>query len=261
MTTGELAKRMSTTVRTLQYYDRLGLLKPSGRQPNGRREYTDQDMIRLHQIQSLKYLGFSLKDIQQHLVALDTPEQVLEALKEQKAMVDRQIENLQEASYAIDTLCQEITNMNQVDFSRYADIITLLKRKNEYYWVLKYFNEPSVRRIEQFTEKTADDIIHRWMSLCDQIIAAQKNGVLPDSPEGERIARDWWEMVMKFTGGDPAVLADVLAMGDKMHDWRDSVWKQKQEQVNDFLTEALEHYLPNQGIALPEGETDNGANR
>lgn len=63
MTVGELAKKMNTTVRTLQYYDREGLLSPSAESEGGRRLYTDKDIIRLHQIQSMKYLGFSLGDI------------------------------------------------------------------------------------------------------------------------------------------------------------------------------------------------------
>lgn len=63
MTIGELAKKMGTTVRTLQYYDKEGLLTPTGESEGGRRLYTHKDMIQLHQIQSLKSLGFSLKDI------------------------------------------------------------------------------------------------------------------------------------------------------------------------------------------------------
>ena len=37
MTVGELARQMGVTVRTLQYYDREGLLKPSALSSGGRR--------------------------------------------------------------------------------------------------------------------------------------------------------------------------------------------------------------------------------
>ena len=79
MTVGELAGKMGTTVRTLQYYDREGLLSPSSESEGGRRLYTYKDMIRLHQIQALKSLGFSLGDIKNRLISLDTPEEVAEA--------------------------------------------------------------------------------------------------------------------------------------------------------------------------------------
>lgn len=57
-TIGEAAKLMRTTVRTLQYYDKKGLLKPSYFSNGGRRLYNAKDIIRLHQILSFKYLGF-----------------------------------------------------------------------------------------------------------------------------------------------------------------------------------------------------------
>jgi len=73
MTVGDFANRMDTTVRTLQYYDKQGLLKPSAQSQGGRRLYTNKDMVKFHQILSMKFLGFSLDDIKNHLISLDTP--------------------------------------------------------------------------------------------------------------------------------------------------------------------------------------------
>ena len=72
MTVGEVAKKMDVTVRTLQHYDREGLLRPSAVSEGGRRLYTDKDIIKLHQILSFKHLGFSLDDIKNRLSPLDT---------------------------------------------------------------------------------------------------------------------------------------------------------------------------------------------
>ena len=49
VTVGEVAKKMSVTVRTLQYYDKEGLLSPSAESEGGRRLYTDKDLVTLHQ--------------------------------------------------------------------------------------------------------------------------------------------------------------------------------------------------------------------
>lgn len=43
MTVGGMAKKMGVTVRTLQYYDKVGLLSPSAESEGGRRLYTDKD--------------------------------------------------------------------------------------------------------------------------------------------------------------------------------------------------------------------------
>ena len=54
---GELAKKTGVTVRTLQYYDRVGLLKPTLSE-GGRRMYSRDDILKLQQILFLKSLGF-----------------------------------------------------------------------------------------------------------------------------------------------------------------------------------------------------------
>ena len=133
MTVGELAKRMGTTVRTLQYYDKENLLKPSAESEGGRRLYTDKDMIRLHQILSLKSLGFSLEDIKEHLISLDTPNDVANVLAGQAASIEKQIQVLSDILVDIKALREEVLQMQTVDFKRYAAIITNLQMKNEQY--------------------------------------------------------------------------------------------------------------------------------
>jgi DNA-binding transcriptional MerR regulator len=48
---------------TLLYYDRIGLLPPSGRTPAGYRFYTDRDRKRLSQIDQFRQAGLTLRDI------------------------------------------------------------------------------------------------------------------------------------------------------------------------------------------------------
>ena len=99
MTIGEVAKKMSVTVRTLQYYDREGLLSPSAISEGGRRLYTDKDIVTLHQILSLKHLGFTLNDIKNRLIPLETPAEIAAVLTEQAAAVRQKVETLSEDVY------------------------------------------------------------------------------------------------------------------------------------------------------------------
>lgn len=87
MTVGEVAKKMDVTVRTLQHYDREGLLSPTSMSEGGRRLHTDRDIVKLHQILSLKHLGFSLDDIKNRLPRLDNPVEIADVFEEQTAAV------------------------------------------------------------------------------------------------------------------------------------------------------------------------------
>ena len=104
MTVGEVAKKMNVSVRTLQYYDKEGLFTPSAESEGGRRLYTDKDMIQLHQILSLKHLGFSLGDIKNRLISLDTPDEVARVLSEQAAVVRDKIECLSQSLKELEAL-------------------------------------------------------------------------------------------------------------------------------------------------------------
>ena len=123
MTVGKVAKKMNVTVRALQHYDREGLLSPSAMSEGGRRLYTDKDIVKLHQILSLKHLGFSLDDIKNRLIPLDAPAEIADVLMEQAAAVRQKIEDLSESLRELELLREEVLQLQSVDFKKYADII------------------------------------------------------------------------------------------------------------------------------------------
>lgn len=66
-TIGEFAAMTAVTERTLRYYDRIGLLKPSAYNAQGHRMYTLPDLRTLQMINTLKYVDYSLEEIAHYL--------------------------------------------------------------------------------------------------------------------------------------------------------------------------------------------------
>lgn len=62
---GELARKAGVTVRTVRYYESLGLLKTQSRSDGGQRYYSDADLVYISRIIELKGLDFSLEEIGQ----------------------------------------------------------------------------------------------------------------------------------------------------------------------------------------------------
>ena len=60
---GKLAKKAGTTTRTVRYYEEMGLVQPEGRTPGGFRCYSEDQLVRLQMILSLKDMGFELDNI------------------------------------------------------------------------------------------------------------------------------------------------------------------------------------------------------
>ncbi|MFD8204689.1 MerR family transcriptional regulator, partial [Streptomyces sp. NPDC059701] len=77
MLIGEVARRSGVSARMLRHYESLGLVRPSGRTGSGYREYSGEDIQRIFQIESLRSLGLSLREIGR---ALDDPGSMPSAL-------------------------------------------------------------------------------------------------------------------------------------------------------------------------------------
>lgn len=67
MNTKEVARLSGVSVRALQYYDKIGLLRPKRNPTNSYREYSQSDLDRLQQILFFKECGFPLVSVQKLL--------------------------------------------------------------------------------------------------------------------------------------------------------------------------------------------------
>ena len=68
MTVNEVSKLTGVSIRTLQYYDTIGLLPPAWYTEAGYRLYDDTAMERLQQILLFRELEFPLKEIKRLIV-------------------------------------------------------------------------------------------------------------------------------------------------------------------------------------------------
>jgi DNA-binding transcriptional MerR regulator len=68
---GEVAEQVGLSLRTIRYYEEIGLVPPSGRTEGGFRLYTAEDVDRLHVVKTLKPLGLSLDEMRALLERAD----------------------------------------------------------------------------------------------------------------------------------------------------------------------------------------------
>ena len=122
---GQFARLAGVSVRTIRYYDKQNILKPSYVNPSGARFYTDSDLARLQQILLLKYLGFSLDDIREMTIG-DTDYHFLKnSLNMQKRLVQDRIEQMQLMESAIEDTVRAIEEAHQIDWSHMLELIHL----------------------------------------------------------------------------------------------------------------------------------------
>lgn len=122
---GEFAKKANVTVRTIRYYDKQNILKPSYVTDTGVRFYTDSDFTRLQQILLLKYLGFSLDDIKGMTIG-DSDYNILKnSLHLQLKLIQDKMAQMQLVKNAIEDTIKTIDKDNTIDWSSMLSLIHL----------------------------------------------------------------------------------------------------------------------------------------
>ena len=99
MKVSEVAKLTGVSVRTLHYYDEIGLLKPAVVAENGYRLYSDGNLQQLQQILFFRELDFSLQEIKRILtdpnfVAIEALEAHRRTLVEKQARLKQLIQTI-----------------------------------------------------------------------------------------------------------------------------------------------------------------------
>lgn len=153
-TISQVAELTGISIRTLQYYDEIGLLKPSELTLSGYRLYNDEAMQKLQQILFFKELGFKLKDIREILEKPDFDR--IAAFKKQKELLllkrnrtDRLIQLLSRLEKG-----EQCMSFKEFDLSDYINALEDFK-SNQTEEVIKHWG--SVENFDMFIQKIKDD--------------------------------------------------------------------------------------------------------
>ncbi len=105
---GDLAKKAGVTVRTVRYYEELGLLSPTETSPGGFRLYSENDLRKLHFIRRFKNLDFPLDEI---LRLIDLPEDGLsksERISSSLSLLQKQLDQVESKMKHLEAIKKDI---------------------------------------------------------------------------------------------------------------------------------------------------------
>lgn len=109
-TTGEVSKLCHISMRTVQYYDKYNLVKPSQISEGGRRLYSHDDIRKIEIILLYKEVGFSLEEIKKIIMNKNNSELVRYLITKQREFIKREIILLQDKEKKLEVLNEEIGN-------------------------------------------------------------------------------------------------------------------------------------------------------
>ena len=153
----QVAKLTGVSIRTLQYYDEIGLLKPSRLTTAGYRMYDDDALQTLQQILFFKELGFPLKEIKDILEKPDFDR--IAAFKKQKELFLLKRERLDRLIQLLERLekGEPCMSFKEFDLSDYINALEDFK-SNQAETVIQHWG--SIENFDLFIQKIKDDEEH-----------------------------------------------------------------------------------------------------
>ena len=240
--TGELARLSGVSARTLQFYDKIGLLKPESYSESGYRRYDEAAALRLQQILFFRELGFELSDIK---AIMEKPDfDPLSALESHRMLLEEKAERLGELFATVDKTIKKLKGEKDMDIKEYykgfsdKEVDAIRKEAKEKYGEKTIAD--SEANVMAMGKAKMDAIQAEFGEIYHKIVAKMDNG--PESPEvQEQIAR-WRELMENFHHYSDEAILGLGRMYSE--DSRFAAFYLKfHKDMPKFMTKAVEHYI------------------
>lgn len=244
----QLTKETGVTVRTLRYYDQIGLLEPSGKTEGGHRLYSECDVIKLQQILFLKEMGFPLKEITnmletEHSIFKDVLQNQLLFVREEQEKFSRMEKILQAVLYSTElegALNWDIM-FELIQLSQQSPRMRQLFQQQ----IFSREEERLLKNLPNMSEQNEE--VQEWIILLKRMRQFMQKRKMPSDAEVQGITGIILEKCREMANGDEAFL-------DKLWEVRKSTEQSKmmnmypiEEELLQYMNVAFEVYMKEEG--------------
>ena len=192
----EFAKLTGVSVRTLHYYDEIGLLKPSAvDEQNGYRFYDKRSLERMQEILFYRELDFPLKSISEILASPNYDKQ--KALTEQRRLLTLKKERLERLISALDSAVkgENTMNMNVFDNSEFEAEREKYAREAKEKWGSTAAYKESTEKTRGYSKEKWGEINSGMDSLIAEFAECVKNGAQPTDDVAQKLVKKWQDFI------------------------------------------------------------------
>ena len=164
-TVNEVSKLTGVSIRTLQYYDKIGLLRPTEYTESGYRLYDDAALERLQQILLFRELEFPLKDIKEIVTRSDFDKR--KALDQQMELLELKKEHIEN----LINMCRglKMRGVKKLDFTAFdTSKIEEYSRKAKEQWRSTPEYKEFVEKSKKWTKADEKEIMKDFMKVFEE---------------------------------------------------------------------------------------------
>ena len=207
----QVSKQFQISLRTLRYYDEIGLLKPIRNKINAYRVYSYEDKIKLQQILFLKQSGVDLKTI---LELFNSDQQtLLKALQNSQKIIESKIinykKNLKSLNKTINFLTQSQMS-NQLYPDKTPKEINQIRQESISRWGDKVIE--SEKKLSRLPQKDLESLIQQGKKIAIDISNQMLNGKSFKSPETQAKIEKYFQYMQNFYECTPQIFQGLAEM-------------------------------------------------
>lgn len=202
-TVKQLANLSGASIRTLHWYDKKELLKPSYYGVNGYRYYEEEQLLILQQILFFKELGFALKDIKKLLTQDDFDK--IKSLQMHKQVLLKQIDRKKNLVITINKTILHLKGKETMKDQELYYGFDIHKQKEYEKYLVKAYGAKAETLLKQSHKKTAkwdkdewDEVKNAGESIYKELAKAINSDLAPESAEVQKIIHRHYNLQSRF---------------------------------------------------------------
>jgi len=236
----EFSKRARVSVRTLRYYEEIGLIVPTDKNSSGHRLYGLAELAKLQHIQSLKFLGYSLQEIKGLMDDdVDISLQLNKSLPLQHKLLREKRDELDRAIEAVEHVQNLLNQGKPMTWTVLSSLLFQIEHEEDQKeWIKDYISdEEVVNKFFSLSKQQRQQLDLEMLEWLQSLKRLMNKGASPQSPEAFDLLIQLTEMATRHVE-DKEALANQLEqaqelMGSDVADF----------QFPTFLTEEEEAFL------------------
>lgn len=248
-TVGEFAKLTGLSIRTLHYYDEIGLLKACKDPQNGHRLYGDDDIVILQKIVTMKFLGYSLEDIGALLQHPRFDASLLDSFLAQKEALEAQRKRIDTAIKAISRATVLLEDKKEVDNSIMISIIQSIQSEQEQrQWLEQYLESGIVSGLFDRPLEEQEQLDKQYVEVVNEV--RRLFGRPIDDPEVQGLVQAQLNTSLDYVGTDNVQDLTVLSeiSEDQLKELEAMMPSPFTPEEEQWLQQAMDYFMRNNGM-------------
>ncbi|MGE6260462.1 MerR family transcriptional regulator [Heyndrickxia sporothermodurans] len=240
---GEFSEKAGVSIRTLHYYDEIGLLQPEKHPTTGHRIYNHQDILTLQKIVSLKFLGYSLDKIASLLQESSFTVDLNDTLTLHLKALEKEKEQIEQSMAAINRVIKLLEEEGEVDSTVLLVLIhNLQKESMQNEWMEQHMQKEIVEELLKKTEEDKIILDQTYIQMVKEV--KQLYGKPIEDPGVQTMIKTYIEASMEFLGEDLIQkLADTDMENLDIQELEDMSPSPFTEDEQRWLNQAMEYHM------------------